>query len=362
MASSAPPLLRFVVTAYKMTMMADKQSTLTDGRCLPVHIIGQDIGQFLCRQTFNNLRLASKELHQITEQMVRPWPHKSLHVGKTRIQSIAFSPDGSKLSCRDRSGMIHVWDRDSGKQKTLDGCQRSACLGNIVCSPNNQYLAFDGNSKSIQLCSIRNGKSLNRLQGHQGAITSLSFHADGRTLASGSTDSTVRLWDLGTDKCIRVLRRHRGFVYAVEFSPDGQYLASGGSDRIIRVWNPFPRNHNDDCFQLRGHALVVVSLSFSPRNPALLVSGSLDMTMRLWHMSSQTCLQSLKHPSEIMTVCFAPSGVRLAVGRSNSTIALWNLEEENEEAVLSGRLLSFAPDGVTIATAGKDGIVQLQGI
>lgn len=333
------------------------------GKRLPVHVIGQDIGQFLCRRTFNNLRLTCKEVLRITEQMIRPWPHQSLHVGKTSIQSIAFSPNGRKLSCRDRSGMIHVWDRDSGKQNTWDGCPRSACLGNIVCSPNNHFLAFDGNSKSIQVCRIRDGRSLKRLQGHQGAITSMSFHADGRTLASGSTDSSVRLWDLGTEKCLKVLRRHRGFVYSVEFSPDGQYLASAGSDRTIRVWNPFATSQNDDkCVQLRGHSLVVDSLSFSPRNPTLLASGSLDMTLRLWDIVNQTCLHCLKHPSEILTVCFSPSGIRLAVGRSNSTIALWNVEEEKEETVLSGRLLSFAPDGVTIATAGKDGIVDLQSI
>ncbi|KAL3937859.1 MAG: hypothetical protein SGBAC_007109 [Bacillariaceae sp.] len=156
------------------------------------------------------------------------------------------------------------------------------------------------------------------------------------------------------------MRRHRGFVYSVTFSPDGQRLASGGSDRMIRIWNP--HDHQDDILVLRGHSLVVVSLSFSPMNSNLLASGSLDGTLRLWDVLNQSCLKCVQHGSEILTVCFAPSGIRLAAGRSDETIILWNVEEEKEEAVFSGRLLSFAPDGVTLATAGRDGIVKLQSI
>ena len=343
--------------------MTDQQSTSISqyAKKVPVHVLGEGIGKFLCRITFNNLRLTCKDIFHITEQMIRPWPHKSLMVGKTSIQSIAFSPDGSKLCCRDRSGTIHVWDRSTGKEKSWIGSLRSACLGNIVCSPDNRFLAFDGKSKSIQVCSIQDGKSLKNLQGHQGAITSLSFHADGRTLASASTDSTVRLWDLGTGKCQRIMRKHRGFVYSVTFSLDGQRLASGGSDRTIRVWNPFG-NHHDDSLMFRGHSLVVVSLSFSPTNSNLLASGSLDGTLRMWDVLNQSCLKCVQHGSEILTVCFAPSGIRLAAGRSDETIVLWNVEEEKEEAEYIGRLLSFAPDGVTLATAGRDGIVKLQSI
>ncbi|CAJ1957506.1 unnamed protein product [Cylindrotheca closterium] len=346
--------------------MTDQQSPLISEytKKVPIHVLGEGIGQYLCRTTFNNLRLTCKDVLQITESMIRPWPHKSLLVGKTSIQSIAFSPDGSKLCCRDRSGNIHVWDRTIGNEKTWRGSLRSACLGNIVCSPDNRFLAFDGKSKSIQVCSIQDGESLKSLQGHHGAITSISFHADGRTLASGSTDSTIRLWDLGTGKCQRIMRKHRGFVYSVTFSPDGQRLASGGSDRMIRIWNPFAAasHQQDDTIMMRGHSLVVVSLSFSPTNSNLLASGSLDGTLRLWDVLNQSCLKCIQHGSEILTVCFAPSGIRLAAGRSDETIVLWNVEEEKEEAEFNGRLLSFAPDGVTLATAGRDGIVKLQSI
>ena len=342
-------------------------------QCLPSHLIGEAIGQFLCRQSLNNLRLTSKEVYHVVESQPKPWPNVNLPVGKTSIQSIDFSCDGKKLTCRDRSGIIHVWDRSYGKQINFEGCVRSACLGNIVTSPDNNFIAFDGNSKSIQICNIQGGNCVQTLKGHEGAITSLSFSPDGQFIVSGSTDSTVRLWDLRSSSCIKILRRHRGFVYSVAFSVSGQYLASAGSDRIIRLWTRKKNNKSvinfgeggSCCLQLKGHKLTVVSVSFSPSNANLLASVSLDMTLRLWDITNQTCIHCWKNQSEILNVCFSPNGKRLAFGRSDDTIALWNVEEDKieEERVVSGRLLSFAPDGQTLAIGGgRDGLVRLQRI
>ena len=73
--------------------------------------------------------------------------------------------------------------------------------------------------------------------GHAGAVVSVAFSRDGKTLASGSADGTIRLWDLPTGRWIgSPLRGGTAAVVSVAFSRDGKTLASGSADGTIRLW------------------------------------------------------------------------------------------------------------------------------
>ena len=73
-------------------------------------------------------------------------------------------------------------------------------------------------------------KEMKRLKGHKESLRCVAFSPDGKTLASGSSDTTIRLWDAATGEHKRTLNGHTANVDIVTFSPDGKTLATGSQD------------------------------------------------------------------------------------------------------------------------------------
>src|SRR5207249_4932970 len=78
--------------------------------------------------------------------------------------------------------------------------------------------------------------------GHTEFVTRLDFAADGRSLASMSSDGTVRLWETATGRERASFRGHEGRVKAGALSPDGRLLASGGADSTAILWDATGRS------------------------------------------------------------------------------------------------------------------------
>src|SRR4029453_3500669 len=55
---------------------------------------------------------------------------------------------------------------------------------------------------------------------YRGAVLSLAFSPDGRTLATGTYDDLVHLWDVSTGRQSRCLMGHGERVVALSFSSD----------------------------------------------------------------------------------------------------------------------------------------------
>jgi hypothetical protein len=70
-------------------------------------------------------------------------------------------------------------------------------VGALAFSPNGRVLACSSaRQSSIHVLEVATGKERLRLDGHKGAVVSLVFSMDGRTLVSSSEDTTALVWDL----------------------------------------------------------------------------------------------------------------------------------------------------------------------
>jgi WD40 repeat protein len=94
---------------------------------------------------------------------------------------------------------MRLWDLRTHKQigAELPGDETTK---SVVLSPDGRIGAYT-DADAIRLLDVATRKAIGPpLQSRGGAVVSLAFSPDGRTLAAGVADKTIRLWDLQIGK------------------------------------------------------------------------------------------------------------------------------------------------------------------
>jgi WD40 repeat protein/energy-coupling factor transporter ATP-binding protein EcfA2 len=283
---------------------------------------------------------------------------------------VNLSADGKTLaSCNHDDEKIKLWNVETGAEiRTLS--EHTSGVMSVSFSADGKTLASGSLDETIKLWNVETGAEIRTLSGHTSGVMSVSFSADGKTLASGSTDKTIKLWNVETGAEIRVLSGHRRIrvlsghissVTSVSFSADGKTLASGSLDKTIKLWNI---ETGAEIRTLFGHRSHVYSVSFSADGKTL-ASGSLDETIKLWNVETRAEIRTLSgHTSSVYSVSFSADGKTLASGSHDNTIKLWNVETGAEIRTISGHTsgvfsVSFSGDGKTLASGSTDNTIKL---
>lgn len=106
-------------------------------------------------------------------------------------------------------------------------------------------------------------------EGHNNAITALSFHPNAGQLVSSSLDKTVMIWQLKHWMPAYKFIAHTKDVLDVCYSPNGELMASASRDRSVRIWIPKVKGHSLD---FKPHSSAVTSVQFSPNGQKVILS------------------------------------------------------------------------------------------
>ena len=288
-------------------------------------------------------------------------PHltATLAAHRNRVNSVAFSPDGTILASGSRGGEIRLWDVNARQSfATLRG-HVDAVSSVSFSFPDGTTLASGSRDGTIKLWDGTSGGLIATLEGDSG-VSAVSFFERDR-LASGAGDGTVKLWDLRTREVARTLAAHSGEVTSVAFSHDGSLLASAGwGDLTVKLWDVASGALGGT---LEGHTSVVTTVAFSP-DGATVSSGSWDRTVRVWDIETREQIAAYRHADGVTSVSYStPDGSILASASRDHTVVLWDLLRLEEIAAFGHtdqvHSVSLSPGGLTLAAGGHEGKILL---
>jgi len=234
-------------------------------------------------------------------------------------------------------------------------------------SPSAQFVACGGLDN---ICSVYNLNSKEfpirvsrELCSHTGYLSCCRFLGD-KNIITSSGDMTCILWDLDTGSRTTEFSDHNGDVMSISMSPtDKNVFISGACDASSKLWDV----RLGKCVQtFHGHESDINAVTFFPNGMAF-GTGSDDASCRLFDIRADRELMNYTHDTilcGITSVSFSISGRYLFAGYDDFNCNVWDTLKGEKAYTLQGHdnrvsCLGVSADGMALCTGSWDSLLRV---
>lgn len=317
---------------------------------------------------------------------------------------LLLSPDGKSLAVSDTSGVVSLWDTETGAFRVVLASTHRRVVDDMVFSPDGKAIVT-ADDADVRMWDTATGRLLASYPGHTDVVTSLAFSPDGRAFASGDASGVTRQWRV-TEQSRKVLTDPGNKLRSLALTGDGHTLAVIGersdgkpSARLWDVTKGTAAGLDDVQYPSVDNRY---SVDFSPDGRTVVVTDG--QGARLWDVATRRPKPVWSGAAKALSpvlfgpdseVLFVPSEGRveirdvrdgrdlgrlenldvstmyardLAISKGNRWLYqdsdIWDLKnKEKKYRIRAGRgiraMVAFSPDGRTLVTGDSGGIVTL---
>lgn len=267
------------------------------------------------------------------------------------VRGIDIHPGGQWVATGSSDRSLRLWRWTDGQpsetpEKQTDGAH-DGWIEALAYSPDGGQLATGGADRLVKIWNASDLQPIQTLSGHEAYVRDVAYSLDGKLLFSGAEDGLVIVRDA---KSLEELRRiefgsandqfgqnpkHSG-VHRLAISHDNRWLGVAGGEKL-------------EIFDLGSGELMAradrVSMDVAFHAGEHVLAGGEDK-VQVWQLETDKLtppekdkdgrpkkipdvpgkeLASVKRGSWSLGLQFSPDGNRLAMGKSDGTVELWEL-------------------------------------
>ena len=264
--------------------------------------------------------------------------------------------DGGALVVCDSAGGVHVFDAKLGELLWSERCAHEGGALAMSVHPVEAVFATAGQDGNILIWDLTGAPPRCSIEVGGGWVENLLWSPDGARLAS-SHGREIQIFSVdGTEQWRS--DEHLSTVSALGWLNSNE-LVSTCYGRVT-IFDAATGEHNER-FEWKGS---LVSLALSPDGDVI-ACGSQDNSVHFWRRSTGEDSMMSGYPGKPTALAFDSTGTLLATG-GGEAVTVWSFEGNGPEGTYPGSLelheravstLNFTPDGLTLASGGRDGLV-----
>lgn len=261
---------------------------------------------------------------------------------------LAYSIDGEFLATGGEDGKVKLWNVASGLC-FVTFSEHTGAVNSVCFSGNKKFVvsaSVDGSVRAYDAVRYRNFRTFTGLRPVQ--FVSVAVDSSGEFVAAGAQDVfDIHLWSVKTGRLLEILSGHEGPVGSLAFSPlpTSSTLVSVSWDKTLRIWNAIERSSAHETIELTADGLCVI---FNPNGEEVAVA-TLDGQILVFHIKTATQLKSIegrddlgsgrsdtdlitaeksKQSKAFTSLCYSADGEYLIAGGQSKNVCIYNVKEK----------------------------------
>ncbi|KAK6914986.1 WD40 repeat [Dillenia turbinata] len=262
------------------------------------------------------------------------------------VNCLAYSPDSQLLATGADDNKIKVWTVSSGFCFVTFSGHTNAVTALHFMANNNCLLSasLDGTLRAWDLFRYRNFRTFTTPSPRQ--FVSLTADPTGEVICAGTLDSfEIFVWSMKTGKLLDTLSGHEGPVHGLMFSPTNAILASSSWDKSVRLWDVFEGKGPVETFS---HTHDVLTVVYRPDGKQLACS-TLEGNIHFWDPIDGQLMYAIEGRRDIAggrlmtdrrsvansssgkcftTLCYTADGSYILAGGNSKYICLYDIADQ----------------------------------
>lgn len=252
-------------------------------------------------------RVRVRQYGKSCKELTAVYKTQEIQAHNGSIWSIKFSLDGKYLASAGEDCVIHIWQVMETEKKGDLLMQKS--------EDNNLDLLYIANASS-ELSSV-SPNSYSHLEKKRRGRSSISR----KSLSLEHYVIPETMFAL-SEKPISSFQGHEDDVLDLSWSKS-QHLLSSSMDKTVRLWHLSSKS----CLRIFSHIDYVTCIQFNPVDDKYFISGSLDAKVRIWSIPDRQVVDWNDLHEMVTAACYTPDGQGALVGTYKGNCRLYNTSE-----------------------------------